>query len=145
MTDADKQRKEWSMDEIRHANTIRGPESPEQAAFYVEQGVLSPDDAAFLLENRRRTDAYLDHNFEQRLRRTLDAYLAMKERHRGGQVRIEDNESIRNLYSLFLDLRRREPRLAMEFCAARIGVKYGTLKRWHQRFKGKLPEKKSAK
>ena len=63
-----RRRKTWTRDEIMDANLIRGPESSEKAARYVEQGVMTAD-AEFLLKMRQRTDAYLDREMAGRVKR----------------------------------------------------------------------------
>ena len=147
MTDSDQPRKEWTRDEIIDANLIRGPRSADEAKRLVDEGVLTDQEAAFLQENRRRVDAYLARDFERRLRALSPADLlklehAFKDSSRprlGGRKNMDTDPHILSHYALFLERRRREPRLALKYFAARIGVKYGTLKRWHLHFQGKLP------
>ena len=147
MTDKDVlEPRRWTMAQIRAINVYRGPASPEEAAAYVEQGVMSAEDAEFLLENRRQVDAYLDRDFERRLQTLAPADLLKLEEayrsrppRRGGRRRMDTDPEILAGYELFLEKKRRNPRLAMKFLAANIGVALGTLKRWHAHFKGKLP------
>ena len=151
MTDSKElERRRQRAEEIKFINLVRGPESQEKADWYVEQGVMSADQAAFWLENRRRVDAFLDHDFERRLQ-ALDPVDLLKLEHafkaayqsqprrRGGRQSMDRDPEILAGYALFLERKRRDPRLSLKFCAARIGVRYGTLKRWHAHFRWKLP------
>jgi hypothetical protein len=117
-----------------------GPKTPEAAAFYVEQGIMTPAAASFLLENRGRVGAFLDRDFDRRLEELQRAY---RERPRT-KDRIEDTPSIRDLYNKACELRHKNRGMTWEQAAARLLIPYGTWKHWRARFLG-LPEEYGTK
>lgn len=115
----------WTAEEIRYINAIRGPKTPEEANFYVEQGVFTPKAAAFWLENRRR----LDDVFDRDIKRLIEAY---RSRYRG-KARIEETPEIRQLHAAALKLRSDNPRMTWPQVAANIYVPERTLYHWLER------------
>ena len=118
-------------EEIRNVNTIRGPKTPEDAAFYVEQGVMSAEGAEFWLEQRRETDAYLDWEFNRRIKELHRDRLE----HPRSKTRIEEDPTTRELYAIGVELHRKNRGMTWEQVASRLGVSYGAWKHWRQRFR----------
>ncbi|MCH7576817.1 MAG: hypothetical protein IH822_03330 [Chloroflexi bacterium] len=52
--------RESHTEEIKHINRIRGPKTPEDADFYVREGIIDADDKEWWLEHRRQDDAFLE-------------------------------------------------------------------------------------
>lgn len=120
------ERRQQLMDRIRIRSAVIGPKSAEQAAFYVSQGVLTAEQAAFWLENRRRVDAYLELDFEQRLQQLHEANRSRPRT----KTRIIDIPEIRALYRESLVVKRDNPQYTWEQVCANICVPYGTWKHW---------------
>ena len=132
--DPDPGERKLMIDEIKHTNRVRGPKTPEEAAFYVEQGALDPEDVSFWLENRRQEDAYLDREFARRLRTLHEANGARPRT----KTSIEDTPEIHELYKEGLLWKKENPRATWEQVARQIGVPYGTWRHWRRRLRSKV-------
>jgi hypothetical protein len=109
----------WS-EAFKIANMVRA-KTQEQADVYVEQGLLTAEQAAFLLDQYRRQD------FAKRLEEAKDAYRATR---RPGRRSIKDDPWIRQLHSLALEMKRADPRRPWHHIAEELGIEEQRLYRW---------------
>jgi hypothetical protein len=130
-------RRQWTIEEIREANVIRGPSTPEEAAFYVQQGVMTPEDAAFLLENRLRTDALFQRDFDRRLRELIRAWES-RPKTKGGRTRYEKDDWVLDLHARALKLRKENLGMTWQQVADHLGVDIQALHRYRRRL-GSFP------
>jgi hypothetical protein len=114
---------------LRYVNMPKGPKTPEEAAFYVREGVLTPEEVAVWQRHRQLMEAFLQSDPEKRLRWLIEAYRSRPRR----KIRIEDTPEVRDLYSAALSLRRENPRMTWAQVAARLFIPERTLYTWRRR------------
>lgn len=120
--------------EIRNINTIRGPKTPEEAEHMADEwreAFGNEVDMTFWLENRRQTDAYLNWEFNRRIKELHRDRLE----HPRSKTRIEEDPTTRELYAIGVKLYQENRGMTWEQVASRLGVSYGAWKHWRQRFR----------